>query len=288
MTAQEILDLIQISDAYSLELTEDLLDEEKNGCVSCSDANKIMQLIILKRQLIYKISIDDYGTETQKLYSCILSAIANYSGASISVDPNSSTPNTTIDVIIIGNESPYEITFSWSNFIDNGLAGRVRYENPAWAGWIPIISIDNMPFLVEGVDFQNLLSGGFILLSGGNVPAVYNGQVIRSLGYSPSSIPPIVLGVVLIQNNSVQSISYNDNFGGLTTLPAGQDYEKDPIIDNQQMYVAFPTGTTMTYTRYNSDGTVNFTVTYSNPSAVNYTESNMSITKRHEFIITTT
>lgn len=195
MTVEEINDLILIADGFSYELGQELLIEEKKGCEDCGDVATIMLLTILKSQLEYQVSIGDYGTQTEKLYACLLSAVANYSGASITVDPNAQIPNTIIDVTIVGNDSPYEITFDWADFIDNGFDGRVRYENPYWTNWNPILSIDNMPYLVLNVDYALLSTGGFVLLPNGNVPQVYDGQLMRSVGYEPYTVvvtPPII------------------------------------------------------------------------------------------------
>jgi hypothetical protein len=160
-----------------------------------------MQLTILKGQLEYQVSIGDYGTQTEKLYACLLSAVANYSGASITVDPNAQIPNTIIDVTIVGNDSPYELQFGYDDFIDSGVDARVRYENPYWVNWLPILEVDNVVLHFgledEGIpnDYFPLATGGFVLLPNGNMPAIYAGQTLTTVGYRPYTVfvtPPII------------------------------------------------------------------------------------------------
>lgn len=281
-TQGQINDLILVADGYMLEKTNEMLVEQKKGCDDCGDVSAIMQLTILKEQLNYQMSIDDYGDQTDTLYSCLLGAVANYSGASIVVDPNANVVNTTIDVTTIGNDSPYEITIAWADFIDNGLDGRIRYENPLWAGWLPMLAIDNMPFLVEGTDFTNISTGGFELLPSGNVPAIYDGQLIRAVGYEPYGTPPEEIpeaGEIIILNGTSGDIEYNDAGAGDVTLGASDSFTKNPFVDNQYFVITFLQYTTLTVKKYDSGGTLVDTITESNTSFPDqqYTLSSMDI-----------
>lgn len=278
----EIQELLLLADGYLIELGDIIFLEQTSGCLDCSDVDLAYNILELQLALQHKLDTSDYGEQTDVLYACLQKVIQNYSGASLTVDPNAQIPNTTIDVTTLGNNRPYEITFGWSDFIDNGLDGRVRYENPYWVGFNPILSVDNMPYLVLGVDYDLLATGGFVLLSGGNLAALYDGQIMRAVGYEPYVAPPTVVGVALIDNQSSISISYQDDGGSLTALPAGQQFFKDPIIDHQSLYIDY-TGTRLEQTEYNADGTIFFHIVLTGSGT---TISNMDITKRYEIIIT--
>lgn len=232
---EQITSLLLIADAYILELASEILEDYKKGCDECAikPKGKLQQVIMLKEQLSYQVSVDDMGTVTDLLFSCMLKAIDTYSGASISVDPNANVPNTTIDVEIIGNDSPYEVSLEWDDFIDNGEEGRIRLEMPEWVEWLPILSLDNVylnfgnPFLPD--DFKVLSTGGIELLPTGNTPAIYDGQTLRAVGYQPYTAPPdpvatqIEIGNFTSKKsdgvtNSIgsQSVNITSDMGGLT------------------------------------------------------------------------
>lgn len=301
---QDITNLILLADGYLLSLQEDRLAEQVKGCSGCSSSAIMQQVIMLKEQLLYQVEIEDMGERTDSLYTCLLQAIENYSGASITVDPNASIPNTVIDVTVVGNDSPYDITIQWSDLLNTGDAGRTRYENPLWAGWLPILWVDSTTKLYYNVDGHIddiilLPSGGFMLNPNGNVPVLYDGQVISAMGFSPFTAPPLPAfqGLVLLGNNSSYDIVYNDNFAGNVTLPTGQQYIKDPIVNGQTFVTNFSrtvsgVARSITYQRYNENGTpdgapvVIAAANYPTPAVL--TVSGMSITKTHRFTVADT
>lgn len=269
VTEQQVIDLILIAQSYNLELGDNMIVEQKKGCDDCADklANQILQLIMLVEQLYYKIELNDYGEETDSLYACLLSAVAAYSGASLSLDPNAVNPNITIEVEIIGNNQPNELTFYWNDFIDNGEEGRVRYENAELAGWTPIFVIGNIDkHLLKFVDFTPLSTGGFELKADGNIPAIYEGQVGWIVGYEPYIAPPEEFTYKLVNNSSIATEYILES----VTIPltVGQTVE-NPVVVGQAITATVEDGQTCTYTIYNSDGSVQFTTTIIGEATIN-------------------
>lgn len=150
------------------------------------------ELICIRRwisALEYDINQNFNDAGTQAIYKLLLDGIHGY-GGTYQLDPNVDIPGRTVVINVPGGGRPYELTFKWSDFIDNGEDGRIRYENTDWAGWNPMLSIDNMPYLNVDVDYIVLETGGFELLPGGAVPAIYEGQTMRAVGYEPIGVTP--------------------------------------------------------------------------------------------------
>lgn len=208
MTEEEVTDLIIISKAYSLELTRLMLDAQKSGCRADDISSQVMRLIVLKEQLLYKIKTDDYGTETQKLYSCLLQAVAGYSGAAISLDPHASIPNTALDITIIGDERPSWFDFSYADMEtadQDADGGRYTYINPVLAGWEPSLETPTT-FFRMGVDFD-VYEGGRIVFRSGY--GLYDGQSVRADNFRRYTAPPITppFGTNIWDDNEL----WNDN-----------------------------------------------------------------------------
>lgn len=290
ITAEQIQDLVLIAESYSLILTEEMMEEQIDGCMDCGDSAKIWQIIILVEQINHKSYLEDFGSETEGLYYCLLDSIAKYTGASISVDPNSSTSGNTIVVESPLDNRPIWFDLYWGEMesdTEDGDGARYDYINPLLEGWNPSLQTGTT-LLYLGLDYD-MYDGGHIRLRAGR--GIYDGQSIRADNFQPYDappLPPIEVGVALIQNNSSQSIDYNDDFAGLNALPAGEGYFKDPIVNDQSLYVQFPNETTLIYTCYNSDGSVFDTLTLNAPPSTGFTSANMLLTKRYEFIITDT
>src|SRR6185312_2891531 len=70
-----------------------------------------------------------------------------------------------------------------------------------WVGWNPMLSVDNMPYLIVDEDYVVLSTGGFELLPTGNLPFIYDGQIMRAVGYEPFT-PPIPVIYLTVTNNS--------------------------------------------------------------------------------------
>lgn len=347
-----------------------------DGCKNCCDEG-LGCLSYLITALQFDLDGEINTDVTQSLYNKLSGILGGYNQA-FTYDPNVYVPGTTI--VVEAPTSPYEIMFGYDDFIDNGLDGRIRYDNPDWAGWLPLIEIGGVAlnFGIPGVadDYYPLSSGGFVLLPTGNIPAFYDLQVARTVGYEPYTVvvtPPVItvqpvaqtvvvagtinlsvtatnayfyqwykngvsisgatgttltitnaqvgdagtysvvvsnvnasvtsnnvvvtvnvvqVGVALIQNNSIQTITYSDDGSGATSLLSGAGYFKNPIVNGQSMIIFLPVPSgvniTVTYTRYNPNGTVNFTISATRAPSPQLNIGGMDILKRHEFIITST
>jgi hypothetical protein len=192
-TQQQIQDAILLGRSYRFELVDDLLTNLKKGC--CGNTSLIAQISGLISSLEHRIEDNIYNLTTNALYSCLLTSIANYSGASLTVDPNASLPNTIIEG---GGGSgynppnPVNITFADMSG-DDGSGGRTTYTNSGWVGWIPFLQTTGVIQLFDGVDYDyDVVTGTFTLLSDGNLPALYAGGIIRATSYaSDGSNPPV-------------------------------------------------------------------------------------------------
>lgn len=281
---EEITDSILLAKSFQTELTDELLYDQKRGCMDCKDQGEINRIENLVVSLENRVSRNTLDEETDKIYNCLLTAIANYSGSSLPVDPNANVPNITIDVTIIGNNQPNELTFYWSDFIDNGEEGRVRYENPLWVNWNPMLSIGNMPYLEVGVDYNVLPTGGFTLLLTGNVPAIYEDQIMRSVGYEPYTTPDYPsAGTYRLANSSTIDTSYF--ITSSIPLVAGQTVN-NAFTSGQSLLGVIADGQKLNFTRYLSNGDVDLTLELTNPPSTQLNTSVMDLTKSYEFIYT--
>ena len=185
ITPQQIQDTILLAQAYTLDLIEDIYVSQKRGCMDCKDASEVFRidnLIYSLEGILQRNLIDD---KTAKIYLCLQTAIANYSGVA-TIDPNAVVDGVTIIIEEGGGDNrPDPLLIEWSDLVSTGGDGRVRYDNPLWAGWVPFLEVDNSPWLTEGVDFINLTTGGFILTN-----PIYDGQVIRAVNYAKSGVVP--------------------------------------------------------------------------------------------------
>src|SRR5688572_28112179 len=122
VSVNQIEQAIILGDAFSFVLTEELRQEQIKGCEDCCDVSLLESIIELTYMLERRISLPTplLDETTDALYTCLQTKLISYSGAGGTINPNASIPNTIIDVEIIGNDSPYEITIPWSDFIDNG------------------------------------------------------------------------------------------------------------------------------------------------------------------------
>lgn len=182
-TTQQIRDAILLGRSYRFEIVDNLLTELKKGC--CGNTTLIAQISGLISSLNHRIDDNLYNDTTNALYSCLLSSIADYSGASLSVDPNASLPNTIIEGGGgSGDSRPDPLLITWNDLVDTGTAERYEYNNTLWAGFIAFLEVDNAPWLTEGVDVNNKSTGGFTL-----VTPIYYGQQIRAVNYASTNPP---------------------------------------------------------------------------------------------------
>lgn len=147
---------------------------------------------------------------------------------------------------------------------------------------------DGLP--LTGENSSTLIIDPFVGANVGN----YNCMAYNNLGgyvfseeatVTLADIPPA--GKVLLGNSSSFAVDYNDNFSGLTSLPSGESYSKDPIVDDQTFYVGLTTdGTYVSYQRYNSDGSPDGApIVVTRPSGTGLEIGNMSILKGHLFTV---
>ncbi len=261
-----------------LELGLKMINEQKKGCDDCADklVNQILQLIILTEQLYKRIEDGDYGEETDKLYDCLLGAVAGFSGASLSLDPNAVNPNITIDVTIIGDQRPDWIDVDWEEMTNDVDGYRDTYFNTDWVGWNPMIQVMGVVMYQLGIDYDNDGQGNITFREG---KGLYEGQYFRAGNYQIYTPPvnPVEEGSILLDNQSSQTITYSDNGGSTTNLGAGVAYGKNPITDGQSFVVNFPTGTTLTRTKYDGAGVFEPPLVLTNPNTSTYGDFVMEI-----------
>lgn len=279
-TQQQIQDAILLGRSYRFELVDDLLTNLKKGC--CGNTSLIAQISGLISSLEHRIDDNIYNLTTNSLYSCLLTSIANYSGASLSVDPNASLPNTIIEgggIIIDSRPDPIDVFYADMSG-DNGSGGRTTYTNADWIGWYPYLQTRGVVQLYEGKDYSyNVSTGTFILLPDAlsGITGIYEGGSIRAVNYSRTSDVPDApfVSYISLNNVSTQSIVYNDNGSGDVTLVAGDDFYKTPVISGQSFVTTYPVGTTLNFGVYDVNGLV-FSESFPNPPSLANTLNSMS------------
>ena len=279
MVEQEIIDLTQIAKSYLIELGSEMIDEQKKGCDDCADkiSWKIQQIIMLVESLYEKVRINDYGEQTDSLYSCLLGAVGSYSGASLSLDPNSVNPNIVIDVTIIGNDLPNWIDVFWADMTNDVSGYRDTYFNGDWVGLNPMIQIEGVVMYQVDVDYTNDGQGTITFKAG---KGLYDGQYFRAGNYQVYTAPPIDIFTYKLVNNSEVDTEYTLE-SVVTPLVVGQTIE-NPIIIGQAIGAQVMDGQTCTYTIYDSEGEVVYTVTIIGEAFIN--GNSMVANQNQEFI----
>jgi len=203
MTIEEIQDTILLANSFTLELTDLLLEEQKKGCSGCKYEGQINQINNLVLSLENRISRNDLSLDTYKIYSCLLTAIENFSGSSV-IDPNALVSGITIivDGGGSGDDTPDSIDVFYSDMTgDDGNGGRTTYTNTDLIGWIPFIQTLGVSMLYIDVDFTwNSSTAVLELLPNGNLPAIYSGGTFRITGYKRDGDVPINPLVPLLIN----------------------------------------------------------------------------------------
>lgn len=153
---------------------------ERGGCTDCG--NDWVNAVCVSnaiQALEWKDRIEDYySDETQALYNSLLGLIGVKCMDGITINPNAQPPSGIVIVV----EAPTLPPVTIITYGDMTLSG-TRYDNPLWAGFIPFMQLGVTTFLQDGVDFVTLPTGGFILSPTGNVPAIYEGQIIQVYNY---------------------------------------------------------------------------------------------------------
>lgn len=174
-TTQQITDSIALANAYFIQLLNKNTTGLQSGALTHLSKN-IFCLRRFIRALQWDVDDNINDADTTALYDLLLTEIDGYTGSGVVVDPNVIIPGQPI-IVIATMPVPLEIGFG-----DMTLAG-TRYDNPLWSGFNPFMIVDNTTWLEKGVDYNLLPSGGFTLIPGGNMPAIFQGQIIRALTY---------------------------------------------------------------------------------------------------------
>lgn len=293
----EIQDAIILADTYSFQLVDEMLANEKMGCTDCCSVDLIYSLIELTYSLERRISENIYNKTTDDLYTCLMTNLIGFSGSAGSINPNASIPGTIINVNTPNGPQWFNMTWDMMESSDEDPSGaRYTFRSPLLLGWNPSAQ-DGTKLFEIGVDYDMYQDGndGVFRFRAGN--GIYQGSYIRFDSFQTYIAPPlpsIVTGVILVDNQSTYSITYNDNGAGVVVLPSGQQYLKDPMVDGQSMNVQLPNPANpevieLTYTVYDSSGNVvGSPVVVQRPPGVGLNVSLMDIQYRHVFIITST
>lgn len=273
MTEQDIIDLILITDGYTMELTTALLADNRSGCMNVELSAQINQLNILKSQLSHKTIDADYGKETQELYACLLDAVSAYSGASISLDPNSNTPD--VSIIVPMDVAPAWFDFSWSDMEvadQDGDGARYTYINPILIGWNPSLQTGTT-LLYLGFNYD-LYAGGIVRLKAGY--GIYSGQSIRADNFQPYAAPPLPvnLPVITVQPNS----TYSSLSGGTLSISVTATNATSYQWQKDGVNISGATGSTFSKSNLQlSDAGVYKVVVSNSNGSINSTNATVSV-----------
>lgn len=264
ITVEEITEAILLAKGYQAELTEDLLEQQKAGCMDCrdqKDINRIENLVVSLENRLFRLNL---GEDTVNIYNCLLLSIANYNEGKLSIDPNSSVPSVIIDVTIISDGKPDGINIFYDDMSgDNGSGGKTTYSNPLWIGWYPQMQTAGVVELFQYRDYNyDVTTGTFTLLidAESGVTGIYEGGSIRVTDYNKTGdTPPVNVFTYKLVNDSEIDTEYTLQ-SVVVPLVAGQTIE-NPIIIGQAIGAQVMDGQTCTYTIYDAEGAVIYTVT---------------------------
>lgn len=141
--------------------------------------------------LIYQLNRPDYTSNTTLTLYDRLNGLIGFDTTINSLDPNAQIPGT---VIVIVNPSGYiaPLDFGWADFSTDGSPdggiSRTTYYNTNWTGANPMLSLISPmeTALIVGQDYSLIPTGGIILLPGGNLSSVQDGQFLRAVSYQIS------------------------------------------------------------------------------------------------------
>lgn len=169
---------------------------------------------------------------------------------------------------------PMEKTLKWSDLISTGAEGRKRYENNNWINWNPQLFVDSAIGLLVYDDYDVLPNGGFELKSTGNVPLIYNEQIIRAVGFERFTITPLPIIIVQPQSQSVlQGTSVTLT---VTTSNAGSfQWYKDGVS------ISGAIGSSLTINNFSQSNEATYTVRVTNVAG--YVVSNGAVLTRTIF-----
>lgn len=156
-------------------------------------------------------------------------AFGQYGG---SQNPNYQSPGITV---IVQNPVPYLspmdipwASFSTDNSPDSGVS-RNTYYNTGLAGINPFMQDQTTTLLYNGIDYDLIPSGGFILKTGGNLPFIYDGQSLRAYAYQFIGSVPSPIAIRIPQIFEDGSGTPLDNTYLNATYPYPQYIEGDII-----------------------------------------------------------
>lgn len=132
------------------------------------------------------LSGDYTSNGTISIYDC-LNNLLGLDNSMITIDPNYQPPSGQIIKVNI-NLPP--ITILWSDFSTIGSpdAGvtRINYFNPDWIGVNPFMALTSpgLTGLELNTDYVLIPTGGFTLLLSGNLPGIFDGEIITVYNYA--------------------------------------------------------------------------------------------------------
>ena len=282
-TKEEIQDKVLLGRAYYLELLGAYYIEDSNGCKSCKP-NDLARLRLISKELQYRINNDIVNEDVQKLYKCYLDILSDYSGMSISLDPNAQIPGITI--IVEGGSGvtlPYWQDIPWSEMTNDVDGYRDTYFNLEWAGYNPMIQIQGVVMYQDGVDYDNDGQGTIVFRPG---KGIYDGQYFRAGNFQPYVAPTPIYplpNTYRFVNNS--SIDTQYSITGLTPLVAGQTVSGNVTL-GMSLLGLIEEGQQLRFRRYNADGTVNLELVSTNPPSFQTATTAVDLTKGYEFLYT--
>lgn len=288
VSLQDIEALVLVADSYMLELGEQKNSEQKKGCSADGIVAQIAQLIMLKEQLMYQVSIDDFGDRTTLLYNCLSTAVQTFSGSNMAIDPNAVVPGVTI--VVQSGTVPQWFDVPWSDMEsadedENGA--RYTFRSSAILGWNPSVQ-DGTNLFEIGVHYDMYSDGSQGVFRFREGYGIYEGSYVRFdnfQAYIAPPLPPPVIFNIYVFNNSSSPISYSANEGGDVPLEAGGVYENNFTIEGYVFGVKMPVGT-QTQTNIYNNGELVDTYINTNPPNTGSFAGGMSPSLTYEWVVT--
>lgn len=141
---------------------------------------------------LWSLGMADYSSAASvDIYNQLLDIGSTWFGG-IAFDPNAQVPGNTIEIINTPSV-PQPVVLTWGDFVTTGSpdggVNRIEYDNPLWKGFNPFMALTSpmLTGLEVGSDYSLLPTGGFVLLPGGNLPSVVDGQLITVYSYATES-----------------------------------------------------------------------------------------------------
>lgn len=191
VSLQDIEALVLVADSYMLELGEQKNSEQKKGCSADGMVAQIAQLIMLKEQLMYQVSIGDFGDRTALLYNCLSTAVQTFSGSNMAIDPNAVVPGVTI--VVQPGTVPQWFDVPWSDMgsadeDENGA--RYTFRSSTILGWNPSVQ-DGTNLFELGVHYDMYSDGSQGVFRFREGYGIYEGSYVRFDNFQAYIAPPL-------------------------------------------------------------------------------------------------